>query len=351
MSFEPNSLPTLIGSLPLKEHTEATRMVLEYMPEIPLWVQLPCYPEERLLSQFAENLPGIRGEGDSLYFDSQDPSFESELLSFFEQFISVTEEGSGLSDSIFAFSERTGRGFNTFLSEVSKMDKKPVGLKGQITGPFTMLTGLKDKAGRAAYFDSQLREAVVKAVGLKARFQVEAMKKLNENVLLFFDEPALSGFGSSAMVGITKEEVIADLTDVIETIHEAGALAGIHVCANTDWSLIFATPVDIISFDAYGYFDRMELFKTQLIEFMEKGKIVAWGLVPTLNSEDLEREDVSSLKARWDSHVKSLGGNPELIKKQALITPSCGTGLLSVELTQKALGLTRDLSRIIRNQA
>ncbi|MFO8239914.1 MAG: hypothetical protein R6T90_02830 [Dissulfuribacterales bacterium] len=348
MTFEPNALPTLIGSLPLSDHGEATRLILDYMPEIPLWAQLPGYPEERLISQFTEGLPGIRGKGDSLYFDTEDPAFEQELLFFYEQYLGVTEAGLSLEESVFAFSGRTGRGFKAFLEAIPQADPRPVALKGQITGPFTMMSGLKDKAGRLAFFNPQLREVIVKSISLKARYQAEEMKALGHEVILFLDEPALAGFGSSAMVGIKKEDVIADLTEIIDTIKQTGGIPGIHVCANTDWSVILETPVDVLSFDAYGFFDRIVLYKKQLSDFLEKGKIMAWGLVPTLNEEDLKKEDVSSLKAVWDGQVKQLGADHEMIKRQSLITPSCGTGLLSPELSIRVMRLTRDLSMTIR---
>ncbi len=349
MKFKPNALPTLIGSLPHTDHTEATRLVLQYTPEIPLWVQLPCYPEERLLTQFAENLPGIRGEADNIYFDTQNDDFQQELLTFFEEYLSVTEGGKALENSFFAFSEATGKGFRTFLDEVKHIDHPPIALKGQITGPFTMLTGLKDQDGRLAYFDPQIREAVVKAIAMKARYQVEAMKSAAEDSIVFLDEPGLSGFGSSAMVSIPKEDVQADLAEVIETIHAAEGLCGIHVCANTDWSLVLSAGIDILSFDAYSFFDKILLFRDQLIRFMENGGIIAWGLVPTLNQEDLKNEDVPSLRAKWERQVKTLGADPAFTKTQALITPSCGTGLLPMDLATKALKLTRDLSLAIRS--
>ena len=348
MPFEPNALPTLIWSLPLAEHAEATQMALVYVPEIPIWVQLPSVPEERLLSQFAEGLPGIRGQGETLFFDTISPAFEDELLSFFEQYLAVTEGGAPLAGSIFAFSEKTGRGFRTFLDAISGLASPPFALKGQITGPFTLLTGLKDQAGRLAYFDSQLREAVAKALALKARYQIEERRRLNPTAICFLDEPALAGFGSSGMVGIAPQDVVADLSEVIDGIHAAGGLAGVHVCANTDWSLVLSTHLDILSFDAYGFFDRLVLFRNEITKFLERGKVIAWGLVPTLISEDLEREDVKSLFARWHNQVGQLGIPLDVARRQALITPSCGTGLLSLEFSRRALALTRDLSQAIR---
>ncbi|HID96847.1 MAG TPA: hypothetical protein EYP57_01430 [Thermodesulfobacteriaceae bacterium] len=351
MPFKPHALPTLIGSLPIYDHQEATGIILEYMPEIPLWVQLPVYPEERLLSQFAEGLPGITGQGDDLFFDTSSPGFDQELIAFYEQYLGVTEGAIPIDDSVFAFSEKTGRGFSIFLDSVARTKTRPIALKGQITGPFTMLSSLKDSSGRLAYFNPQLRDAMVKALSLKARYQVEKMKNIVQDVIVFLDEPALSGFGSSAFVGITREDTVNDLSEVAEAVHDAGGIAGIHVCANTDWSMIIDTPVDIISFDAFSYFDRLILFREQLAGFLAEGRILAWGLVPTLKEKDLRDADISMLIQKWEKQTTLLGHDPETIRSQAIITPSCGTGLLSLELSRKALELTRELSRMIRKQS
>ena len=51
------------------------------------------------------------------------------------------------------------------------------------------------------------------------------------------------------------------MTEILtQTLEEAlGAAAGpitlgIHCCGNTDWSLLLNAPIDILSFDSYGFF-------------------------------------------------------------------------------------------------
>jgi methionine synthase II (cobalamin-independent) len=350
MTFIPEARPTLVGSLPVSDHKEAVDIIMEYIDEIPLWPQLPCYPEERLLSQYAEGLPGIRTDSDGgVSFDTSSPEFEEELLAFFEKYLEISEAGGQIDGPPFAFSDKTGRGIKALTARLEERQERPLAIKGQVTGPFTMLTGIKDENGKMAWFNPMLREAVNKSTELKIRYQVELLKRYSSNVIIFLDEPALSGFGSSAMVGIPRDETVKDLTDAVNAIHNAGGMAGVHVCANTDWSILLDTPVDILSFDAYGFFDRIMLFKTGLEKFIESGKIIAWGLVPTLNSEDLEKEDIDSMKKRWNRCVEEFGADPEIVRRQALITPSCGTGLLSRELAVKAIKLTRQLSDAVRS--
>ncbi len=350
MTFKPKALPTLIGSIPLRDHQEAVRLILKYTPEIPLWPQLPVYPEERLLTQFAEGLPGIHTKDDRLYFDTSSPDFDEQVVAFFEDYLAIKEAGEPLEGSRFAFSHATCRGFDALIEAISQVETPPFALKGQITGPFTMLTGIKDQEGKLGFFNPILRDAVVKAISLKAVYQVERMKGLCPTVILFLDEPALAGFGSSAMVGINRDDTLSDLKSVVDEVISAGAIPGIHVCANTDWSLVMDAGISILSFDAYSYFDKLVLYKERLMRFLDDGNSIAWGLVPTLNTDDLAKEDVDSLFSMWKNCAGEFDLDYARLVEQSLITPSCGTGLLTIEQAGKALSLTRDLSLRIRDR-
>ena len=95
-------------------------------------------------------------------------------------------------------------------------------------------------------------------------------------MVVFIDEPALAGFGSSAFISVSAEQVTTMLDEVAGHIRRAGGLAGVHVCANTDWSLFFGGSLDVINFDAYTYFERFALYRQDLVTFVERGGIVAW---------------------------------------------------------------------------
>ena len=59
INFKANGFPLLIGSLPVKNHQDAAKLVLDYTPDIPLWVQLPKFKKEGMISQFLSGLPGF----------------------------------------------------------------------------------------------------------------------------------------------------------------------------------------------------------------------------------------------------------------------------------------------------
>ena len=55
----PNCLPVLIGSMPLDDHSAASRLMMEFTPAIPLWIQLPVFPQEGMVPQFLPGMPAM----------------------------------------------------------------------------------------------------------------------------------------------------------------------------------------------------------------------------------------------------------------------------------------------------
>jgi methionine synthase II (cobalamin-independent) len=352
-NFHPRCLPLLIGSLPLKDHSEGVKLVFEHTPEIPLWVQLPAYKKEGMIAQFQPGFPGLKIKEDKSFIDTSDPGFDDDLLEFYEEYMAVKQGDTDLENSRFVLAADTAKGFFSFADQLQSLSHGPFVVKGQISGPVTFGLGLTDQDGKAVFYNDQLRDAAVKLLAQKARWQVKNLSGFGCPVIIFFDEPALAGFGSSAFITISRDEVVNCFKEVIEAVHEQGGLAGIHVCANADWSLLLESDTDIISFDAYSYFDKLILYPDLVKRFIQSGGILAWGIVPTLNSEHIEKETADSLVALWEEQAQKLqamGIDKSAILDQTLITPSCGTGSLSLDHAKKVLVLTRQVSDIIRKK-
>ena len=349
--LQPDCFPMLIGSLPLDDHPAASRLVMDYTPAIPLWVQLPVFAQEGMVPQFLPGMPGAVSRDGKTFIDTAADTFDGELLAFFEDYMAVSEAPEQLADSRFALTAATGIGVNTLLNTLSRLETAPMAIKGQVTGPVTFCTGVKDQDGRAIFYNETLRDAAVKHLALNARWQIRTLSGPGCPVIVFIDEPALAGFGSSELISISKQEILACLKEVVDAIHGDGGLAGIHVCANTDWSLVLESGVDIINFDAYAYFDRFILYGDQIRTFLDAGGLLAWGIVPTLKPEEIQRETVDSLHAGLMERfrqVEALGVSAATIRRQSFITPSCGLGSLSLDLATRVLTLTRGLSNAIR---
>ncbi|MCP4764538.1 MAG: hypothetical protein GY870_22370 [archaeon] len=351
-NFKANGFPLLIGSLPMKSHEEATKLVLDYTPDIPLWVQLPEFKKEGMISQFLTGLPGFSDDSDKNLLDTSRPEFENEVLEFFEEYLSLSETGADISSSRFALSGSRAKGFAEFLKQIDENDYSFKALKGQVTGPITFGTAVKDEQGRDIFYNDQLRDVAIKKLALNARWQASEFSKRGAVPIIFLDEPALAGFGTSAYITITKEDVTQSIDEIVQEIHAQDGFAGVHVCANTQWDMLLESNIDIISFDAFSYFDRFILYPELIKAYFGKGKILAWGIVPTDKAQVIAEQTTKSLVQLLNDQMDELSDKTGIDKKniisQSFITPGCGTGSLDLDSAKKVLRLTKEVSKAFK---
>ena len=226
-------------------------------------------------------------------------------------------------------------------------------MKVQTTKPVSFGLTIVDEAKRAIYYNPEFIDVVVKALAMKCRWQIRKFSRFAERVICFVDEPILSAFGSSTYVSVTREDVVAKLGEVIEAVHAEGALAGVHCCGNTEWSILIDAGADLVNFDAFDYGETIALYPEAVTRHLQSGKALAWGVVPT-NSAKIRVQTVESLVATFDRLVGKLaratGLETARIARQAVITPSCGTGSLPVADAERVFLLLGQTSRILRTR-
>ncbi|MFP5213154.1 MAG: hypothetical protein ACLGPL_07215 [Acidobacteriota bacterium] len=346
-----NGSVTMVGSMPHKDRSKVIDLVLGEFLEIPVWPQLACYEAEGMMVQYLEGLPCVRTEDGRVFVDTDAPEAESEIYAFYEEYLEIDAGTKNINDSRFGFGPETGKTFFPFLDALKGSGRSYLAVKGQVSGPFTLLSGLKDRQGRSTLYDERLQDLIPKHLAMKARWQVEHLKALGAPVIIFLDEPALAGYGSSAFISVTSELIQTILGEVIDAVHQAGGLAGVHVCANTDWLLAFDSGVDIINLDAYNYMDKFALYRDPFIRFMERGGVIAWGMVPTNDPAIIEQESARSLADRWLEQIRPFTADKLTVKNilaQSIFTPSCGCGSLSEPMAERVVRLTRELGEIMR---
>lgn len=349
--FQANCRPILIGSLPLLDHEEAMQLILKATPEIPLWPQLPKNPKEGMIRQFLTGFPGLVDDGNKYWIDTDSRDFAEEMVAFYEEYMQLEEDPASLQNSRFALGMDSAPGFFTMLHILHKEKTGYLTAKGQVTGPVTTGIGVKDQHGNSIFYDDNLRDILVKLLAMKGRWQVCQLQKLTGKnpPIVFIDEPGLVSFGSSAFGGISREMVSESVAEVIGEIKKVGGLAGVHICANGDWGPALSSAADIISFDAYFYFDNFILYREQLIKFLTRGGILAWGIIPTGDPLVVDRESADSLFVKWQEQLEILsafGFSEKQLMEQTLIAPSCGTGSLTPELARKVLSMTSEVSQL-----
>jgi|WetSurMetagenome_2_1015567.scaffolds.fasta_scaffold00046_4 hypothetical protein len=345
-------LATAIGSLPHASAGKAVDIVLDKIPDCPIWPQLPRLGlREQMEIQYSEGLPCAKideAKGRMFFDTSDDDANAAAMASFYETFIAAQESGDW---GAFAVSPAFSKGIYELRDRLKASGGKRAWLKVQTTGPLSFGLSIVDENKRAIYYNEAFRDIVVKALAAKCTWQIRLFSEFADNVICFIDEPILSAFGSSTYVSIQRPDVVGAVSEVAQAIHEAGALCGVHCCGNTEWPILVDAGVDIINFDAYGYGESIALYAPQIGEFLKRGKFVAWGIVPT--SEKIASETVESLVAKYDGAVAGLaakGVDTALIRRQSLLTPSCGTGSLTEAQAERVFELLAGLSETLKKR-
>ncbi len=335
MDFNPNFLTTHVGSMPHTEMGGLCRHLTDAL-DIPAWPQMTRQGfRESMYIQYSEGLPGLVVDSDreKIFFDtSKDltPAFEA----FYERYLADDVES-------FALAPDDAAGF---YGMVEALQAKPgEWCKGQVVGPISFGLTITDQNLRASLYDEMLTDAIIKNMAMKARWQVRRLRALRPRVLMCVDEPYMASFGS-AYISLNREQAIAMLDEIFAAIHQEGALAGVHCCANTDWSVLLATSVDFLNLDAYGYLENLGLYPNELRTFLDRGGIIAWGLVP--NSEEIDKTTPPQLAERLWRGIEGLAAgakkrgvalSADEFATRSLITPACGLGSTTVEIAARVL--------------
>lgn len=354
--YNANCDPMLIGSLPLTDYQQALKLIFHYSAPIPLWPQLPKNDKEGMVRQFLSGFPGLDDTEKRYYVDTGKENFEQEMAEFYEEAMTIESNPNLLSESRFTLGADTASGFLAFIDYLQNNPVTWKTLKGQVTGPVTTGVGIKDQHGKSILYDDNLRDMLITHLSLKAKFQIEQLQQYckSQAPIILIDEPALVSFGSSGFAGVSAEMVTDSVDTVISAIKSAGGIAGVHICANGDWGPTLLSDADIISFDAYFYFDNFILYKEQLITYLSRGGMLAWGIVPTGDPLVVDRETTESLYERWREQLSFLSSTVAISEKQLLqqtfVAPSCGTGSLTPERATKVLAMTSELSEMIKKQ-
>lgn len=344
-------IPSAIGSMPFEDPDYAVSVSLNRMGEgAPIWPQLPKLGlKEQMEIQYSEGIPCavLDEEKHRMYFDTS-VDYSEAFGEFYESYMNAMETGDC---SALAISEDYSKGIYAMEKALKAKGSKIPWAKVQTTGPCSFALTLVDENKRAIYYNDEFKDVIVKALAMKCRWQIQKFKAYAENIICFIDEPILSAFGSSTYVSVNRDDVVAILNETIEAVHMDGALAGIHCCGNTEWSILIDAGVDIVNFDAFEFGETIAMYPEAVKAHLNRGGMLAWGVVPT--SKIIREQTVETLEAQLEKgmdHLAATGIDKQLIMEQAILTPSCGTGSLDVEDAERVFELLQGLSKRMREK-
>jgi len=341
-----NFLTTHVGSVPHLNACELTKKLTTLL-DVPAWPQMSRRSfRENMYVQYSSKLPALQEDmqKEKVYFQTSDDISEA-LEAFFTPVITDDVEA-------FALNPDYAVGFFAMLDMLK--ETKGEWAKGQVTGPVSFGLTVTDQDLRASLYNDLLADAIVKNAAMNARWQIRQLKSVRPNVILFLDEPYMAAFGS-AFISLSREQVIGYLDEVFDSIHDEGGVAGVHCCANTDWSVLLATKVDILNLDAYGFVENLALYPAELREYLDRGGSICWGVVP--NNEQIFNETPQGLAERLRNGIKLIvekaASRGVTIKadefaSRSLIAPACGLGSTSVEVADRVFEMIAETGEILK---
>jgi hypothetical protein len=336
---------TLIGSFPHLDSTTLCPRLIDTI-QIPAWPQLPRRTfRENMYTQYSAGLPGIvvADAQQKVTFNTAD-----DLSPALEEFY-----GRYLADDVdsFALPADYAAGFYTMLDTLKSTSGEWA--KGHVTGPISFGLTVVDQNLRSSLYDEQLADPIVKQLAFNARWQVRQLKQARSNVIIFVDEPYLSSFGS-AFISLSREQVVTMLNEVFDAIHAEGALAGVHCCGNTDWSVLMDTSVDILNLDAYEYLENLALYPAEVRAFLDRGGHLAWGIIP--NNETIFDVTPDGLAQRLRDGLRLISDKArgrgvsigaEEFAYRSLLTTACGLGPTTIAIADRAVDVLAQTGNIL----
>lgn len=331
-----NCAPSCIGSLPHTDPVKAVDFVLDKLTTIPFWPQLPRRGfQENMYIQYAYMLPGVR-------IDEQKKKISVDLSNYDPEDIYTKILSEDVSE--FSLPQEYFAGFHEFMSRPLPPSVKAV--KGQITGPVSLGLQMIDQNDKPVIYDETYAEIIRKNLNMMARWQELELKKKCPRTIMFIDEPYLSIIGTP-FASVSANDVVSWINEVLSGLE---GKKGIHCCANTDWPFVMSMDIDLLSFDAFDYGYTMALYPEEVSQFLERGGVLSWGMIP--NTEEVfKNETVASLVKNAERLFKSLtdkGVDEELILKNSIITPQCGLSGLEEDKAAVVMDLLAGVSKELR---
>lgn len=314
---------TGIGSLPHDDPAEAVALVLDILRDLPAAPQLPCrHPAEDMLAQAVDGVAGVAVGGDGrLVVDPTrlDPDAPVHV----------------------GFDGESWVGLRAFLDAVPTWHGP---IKLQLAGPVTLGIALRD----AGAPDDVAFAVAANAVHHRARALVSraADAAPHAGLVVVLDEPGLVAWGTDHLP-LKGDDVVDLLSSALASLGPS-VLTGVHCCGDVDWKLVTDAGPDLVSAPVTPAVADAAL---TLAAFLDRGGLVAWGVVPTDRPIGQDADPLWRRLAELWTELTRLGCDPVRLRQQALLTPACGLAGHDVHQAAHILDLTLRVAERVHSQA
>ena len=334
------------GSLPYTDIESTTRMVAKLFERFPYDVMLPnIAPDDSLAYRTLAGIPGIKFKEGKILIKTTSNIYKQKSIDLDKAFNNPSLENLDSFAIESPFIEK-------FFDIIKKFKSPNAAIN--LLGPFTISQILNNVAEEQMLADKSYRKLFIQAVCVKALWAVEAIKLVSPETtpVVILEEPSLAKLGDLRRENedITTELVTTLLTRVIEKIKATGAIVAVQCFEKCDWTIPINAGADILSFDAYNNPNNLCIIPEQIVEFLDRGGKINWGIIPTKSDAMLKVLTIDEIASRLFSTMQGLvlAGVPAAkVFNSALVSTQGNTDKLQIIFAEKALILATQLAKRI----
>jgi hypothetical protein len=308
MIFEAKCRTTAMGIMPHRDIERALELVLGL--DIPFWPQLPNVSlYEDMYIQTSENFPGIAIDFEKGRLVFHTAKFEEELNDYFTKMDNP---------KTYALTTEYSMVFKKFLAKNLQRYKA---IRGQITGPVSFGFKVLDENLKPIIYNEEVKTILFDFIQKKVNVQYQELKANNPNAFVWVDEPGL-GYVFSGLSGYNDQQAKEDYSHFVQGLEGP---KGLHLCAEVNLPYLLELGIEILSFDAFQIGFMPKEYTQSVAEFIKKGGIISWGIVPTessILSIQTPEKLASTLSNYWGVISENTGLTLRQIAEQALIAPA-----------------------------
>lgn len=335
-----------LGALPYETIETTTRMAAKLFENIPFVAMLPkLAADDTVINRTLRGFPGVKIQDKKVLIK-----------------VSSTNYKQGLSRLEDAFNHPNTETLTPFCIDSPFMDKyfkmiekfKSPNALVNILGPFTVSQILMNAAEEQMLTDKSFRKMFIQGVCAKALWAIDQIHSINPSTvpIIMLEEPMFGKLGNLKRENedVTVELVTSMFSRVFEKLHEHGAIVGVHCLEKCDWKIPINAGVDIISYDAYNNPNNLCIMTESVIDFIERGGKINWGIVP-VNSESMVKSlNIDYLTKRLFATMQGLvvaGVPEEYVYNSALVSIQGDVDKLPVIFAEKAIIFATQLAKRI----
>jgi hypothetical protein len=350
MIFEARCGTTAMGIMPHRDVDQALKLALSL--DIPFWPQLPNVSlYEDMYVQTSEHFPGIAIDFEKGRLVFKTARFEEDLNDYFTKMEHP---------ETYALTQEYSKVFKRFLSKDLKGYKA---IRGQITGPVSFGFKVLDENFKPIIYNEEVKTILFDFIQKKVNVQYQELKAKNQNAFVWVDEPGL-GYVFSGLSGYNDQQAKEDYYNFIQGLEGP---KGLHLCADVNLPYLLELGIEILSFDAFQIGFMPKEYAWSVAEFIKKGGVISWGIVPTESSVlsiQTPEKLASVLSNYWEVISENTGLSSRQIAEQSLIAPArcclrdiatettgkCEITNVEEKIVEKAFVFLQEISHILKGK-